>query len=66
MKDQYWGNTDDDGDRKRRRMAEFLVRDFFPFNLVTGIAAYSEEVLHSIQIFIPQGVFMTVKPELYI
>jgi hypothetical protein len=42
MGDRYWRNTDEDGDRKRRRAAEFLVYNFFPFSLVTGIATYDD------------------------
>lgn len=28
MKSRYWNDTDEDNDRKRRRQAEFLVRNF--------------------------------------
>jgi hypothetical protein len=34
---RYWHDTPNDGDRKRRRQAEFLVRDRFPMNLVSEI-----------------------------
>ena len=37
MNARYWHDTDDDMDRKRRRQAEFLVRDFFPWELITEI-----------------------------
>ncbi len=34
MKATYWHDTDEDNDRKRRRQAEFLVRNFVPWTLV--------------------------------
>lgn len=44
MRDKYWRDTVEDGDRTRRRQAEFLVYNNFPTNLITGIAAISETV----------------------
>ncbi|NNJ12960.1 DUF4433 domain-containing protein [Chloroflexales bacterium ZM16-3] len=37
MREKYWRDTDDDGDRKRRRQAEFLVHRFCPWALITEI-----------------------------
>jgi hypothetical protein len=37
MKEKYWRDTDEDGDRCRRRQAEFLVHNFFPWRLVAHI-----------------------------
>jgi hypothetical protein len=37
MAARYWADTSDDGDRERRRQAEFLVYQFFPWQLITGI-----------------------------
>jgi hypothetical protein len=37
MNARYWSDTDADGDRLRRRQAEFLVHGFFPWKLVLGI-----------------------------
>jgi hypothetical protein len=34
MRAKQWNNTDDDGDRMRRRMAELLVHRFFPIDCV--------------------------------
>lgn len=42
MRAKYWGNTDEDGDRTRRRQAEFLIKDFFPWNLVKVIGVYDK------------------------
>jgi ssDNA thymidine ADP-ribosyltransferase, DarT len=43
MKETYWGDTREDGDRRRRRMAEFLVHKFFPFSLVSAIVTQSTD-----------------------
>lgn len=37
-----WGDTDDDRDRKRRRMAEFLVHGRVPVSLFTGFGVIDE------------------------
>lgn len=43
MKERYWANTEEDGDRKRRRQAEFLVHSSCPWNLISDIAViYSQ------------------------
>lgn len=40
MQATYWYNTPEDPDRRRRRMAEFLVHETLPLELVTGIGVY--------------------------
>jgi hypothetical protein len=42
MNQTYWNNTAEYPDRMERRMAEFLVHDNVPLDLVTGIAVHSE------------------------
>jgi hypothetical protein len=37
MKERYWSDTDADGDRKRRRQAEFLVHNGLPLKLISHI-----------------------------
>lgn len=44
MREKYWRDTDDDGDRCRRRQAEFLVHNFFPWQLVSHIAVSTHAV----------------------
>ncbi len=44
MKARYWMDTLTDPDRKRRRQAEFLVRDFFPWSLVREIGVINDAV----------------------
>lgn len=40
MDEKYWRNTPEDGDRVRRRMAEFLVYDEVPIELFSAIGVY--------------------------
>jgi hypothetical protein len=44
MEATYWHDTDEDPDRKRRRQAEFLVRDFFPWKLVASVGAHNQTI----------------------
>ena len=41
MKEKYWADTDEDGDRARRRNAEFLVHRFVPWQLIAGIGVFN-------------------------
>lgn len=66
MREKYWRNTDEDGDRRRRRAAEFLVYNFFPLSLVTGIATHNQGVLNSIKACIPEGIITAIKPDFYL
>ncbi len=43
MNAEYWHDTDEDNDRKRRRQAEFLVHQKFPWSYIRAIAVYSEQ-----------------------
>jgi ssDNA thymidine ADP-ribosyltransferase, DarT len=47
MKTRYWANTVDDGDRMRRRAAEFLVHNFFPLDHVHAIIAMQGNIAAS-------------------
>lgn len=44
MKERYWNNTASDGDRMRRRMAEFLVYDRVPWSAFLGVGTMTEDV----------------------
>jgi hypothetical protein len=46
---RYWSDTNTDSDRCRRRQAEFLVHEFFPFGLVTEIGVMSRNVLANVE-----------------
>jgi hypothetical protein len=43
MEADYWYDTVEDSDRKRRRQAEFLVHQRLPWSYIRGIAVYSEQ-----------------------
>ena len=49
MSETYWHDTDEDGDRKRRRQAEFLVHDFFPLALVEEVGVIRRSVAHRVE-----------------
>jgi hypothetical protein len=44
MRVRYWSNTPEDPDRRRRRMAEFLVHRALPLELIAEIGVYDESV----------------------
>ena len=51
MRSKYWFDSDEYPDRCRRRQAEFLVHDFFPWDLVSEIGvcnAATEQEVHQI------------------
>jgi hypothetical protein len=45
---QIWANTASDGDRVRRRMAEFLVHQHLPTSAITELATYDREHARSV------------------
>jgi len=55
MKATYWNDTDDDPDRKRRRQAEFLVQNFFPWELVSYIGVYDRSIAETVGEIIKGG-----------
>ena len=48
MKSKWWNDTVEDMDRKRKRQAEFLVHDFFPWELVTRIGVIDNGVAEQV------------------
>jgi len=42
MELRYWNDTADDPDRMRRRMAEFLVHQEVPLDVIAGIGTYDD------------------------
>ena len=44
MKATMWSSTVEDPDRMRRRMAEFLVHERLPMELVAGIGVYGSQM----------------------
>jgi hypothetical protein len=48
MGERYWNDTPEDGDRKRRRQAEFLVYRSLPWHLVAEIGVISRAVAEEV------------------
>ena len=48
MRSRWWNDTVEDMDRKRRRQAEFLVHDFFPWELVTRIGVINDDIAEQV------------------
>ncbi|MBE9200263.1 MULTISPECIES: DUF4433 domain-containing protein [unclassified Nodularia (in: cyanobacteria)] len=44
MEAKYWADTEEDGDRTRRRQAEFLVHQFFPWGLIQEIGVINSTI----------------------
>ena len=49
MRTEYWNDTDEDGDRKRRRQAEFLVYQSVPWSLIQGIGVQNKTVADNVR-----------------
>lgn len=49
MGERIWRNTDVDGDRMRRRAAEFLVHEQVPLSAFLGIGAMSDDMARRAQ-----------------
>lgn len=48
MRGRYWADTLEDGDRTRRRQAEFLVHHFFPFAMVETIGVINRSMAQQV------------------
>jgi ssDNA thymidine ADP-ribosyltransferase, DarT len=49
MRAVYWNDTDEDGDRKRKRQAEFLIHQFFPWNLIERIGVVDNDTRQAVE-----------------
>jgi hypothetical protein len=49
MQAQYWNDTREDNDRRRRRQAEFLVYEFFPWAAVSRIGVHSNTIKRQVE-----------------
>lgn len=49
MRSTYWNDTQQDGDRKRRRQAEFLVHRFLPWELVSTIGVVNRAMADRVE-----------------
>jgi hypothetical protein len=48
MGEKFWNDTLKDGDRKRRRQAEFLVHRFFPLPLIESIGVINRTIAQQV------------------
>ena len=63
MEETIWRDTLQDGDRKRRRQAEFLVHHFFPLDLIEEIGVMNKTVAQNASMLLKK---ITRKPVLKI
>ncbi len=49
IQSRYWADTLEDGDRKRRRQAEFLIHRFCPWSLILGIAVLNDKMKKQVE-----------------
>ena len=62
MRATYWYNTPEDGDRRRRRQAEFLVHGAVPLDLINELGLYDPGVGASVQeIAVASGRNVTIR-----
>jgi hypothetical protein len=52
MQSKYWCDVIGDGDRKRRRQAEFLVHHFLPFYLVHSIGVINHTIARQVNVLL--------------
>ena len=68
MAETYWTDTDEDGDRKRRRQAEFFVDQFVPWSLVAKIGVLDRRMVDHVVEVVGAGAdkpFVSVDPGWY-
>ncbi len=53
MTSRMWNDTLNDNDRKRRRQAEFLIYDFFPWKYVLEIGVMNSQKQNEVQAILP-------------
>jgi hypothetical protein len=62
-----WKNTQEDNDRKRRKQAEFLVKDFFPWHLIEKIGVYDKAHKEFVEQLLvqPNDPIINIEPKWY-
>lgn len=48
IEDEFWANTEEDQDRKRRKQAEFLIYQTIKLQDIIGIAVYNKSALEKV------------------
>lgn len=68
MSSQYWHDTEDEPDRKRRRQAEFLIYKTCPLSLILGLVVMNDAVKMKVEKMIEStqlDLQVVVKPKWY-
>lgn len=65
IRDRYWADTLKDPDRKRRRQAEFLVRNFFPWTLIAEIGVINDGVRQEVEELVGDSVPIVIRQNWY-
>jgi hypothetical protein len=65
MEAKWWNNTPEDGDRQRRRMAEFLVYEAVPLSLLTEIGVYDRSMQQRVSGIVGSAVPVNVRRDWY-
>jgi len=65
MTERYWSDTQEDGDRMRRRMAELLVYNSSPLSSVLGIVVQNQAVAETVRQQVGSTLQVAVKPGWY-
>ncbi|MFL6121600.1 DarT ssDNA thymidine ADP-ribosyltransferase family protein [Actinophytocola sp.] len=65
MTERIWRNTDEDGDRLRRRQAEFLVHKGFPLQYISAIIARENPIAEKVRLATGNLIPVYVKSEWY-
>lgn len=65
MRATYWNDVPADPDRKRRRQAEFLVHEFFPWELVTEIGVINRTMEAEVREAVDCGAEIKVRRDWY-
>jgi len=47
--ERYWRDTEDDYDRRRKKQAEFLVKEHVPVRCIYGIVTYDKEAANTVK-----------------
>lgn len=52
MRSRYWNDTLEDNDRRRRRQAEFLVHEFFPWAAFSRIGVHDDAIRRQVELML--------------
>lgn len=62
IRSPQWGRNQSDNDKMRRKMAEFLVKDYVPVEAIIGIAVMNQQMEQTVtQIVTQTGASIPVK-----